>query len=266
MIIITNFTKSLSLRGLGEHMIQINQLSKKYKGAEDYSVIDLNLTISKGEIFGLLGPNGAGKTTLISMLSSLLKPTSGSFTINGLTYQENKNELKQLIGIVPQEYALYPSLTAYENLIYFGSMYGLKGEALKERIHSLIETLGLSDFSNKKISTFSGGMKRRINLIASMLHRPKVLFLDEPTVGVDVQSKNVIIDHLKQLNADGTTIIYTSHHLNEAEHFCTYVAIIDYGKLICKGTPKELIAQQEDAHNLEDIFLARTGNALRDYA
>lgn len=247
-------------------MIQINQLSKKYKDAEDYSVNDLNLTITDGEIFGLLGPNGAGKTTLISMLSSLLKPTSGSFTINGLTYQENKNELKQLIGIVPQEYALYPSLTAYENLTYFGSMYGLKGEFLKERIHSQLEILGLSDFANKKINTFSGGMKRRVNLIASMLHRPKVLFLDEPTVGVDVQSKNVIIDHLKQLNADGTTIIYTSHHLNEAEHFCTHVAIIDHGRLICEGTPKELIAQQENAHNLEDVFLAHTGNALRDYA
>lgn len=247
-------------------MIQINQLSKKYKNANFYSVQALDLTISDGEIFGLLGPNGAGKTTLISMLSSLLKPTSGSFTINGLTYQENKNELKQLIGIVPQEYALYPSLTAYENLTYFGSMYSLNGEMLKERIHSLLEILGLSDFANKKIKTYSGGMKRRINLIASMLHRPKVLFLDEPTVGVDVQSKNVIIDYLKQLNSNGTTIIYTSHHLNEAEHFCTRVAIIDHGKLICKGIPKELIAKQENAHNLEDVFLAKTGKALRDYA
>ena len=246
-------------------MIQINQLSKKYKGADFYSVNELDLNIVEGEIFGLLGPNGAGKTTLISMLSSLLKPTSGSFTINGLNYHKNKNKLKQLIGIVPQEYALYPSLTAYENLHYFGSMYGLKGNLLKERIMTYLKILGLSDFSHKKISAFSGGMKRRVNLIASILHEPKVLFLDEPTVGVDVQSKNAIIEHLKTLNTNGTTIIYTSHHLNEAELFCTRVAIIDHGRLLCKGVPKELIAKY-DAHTLEDVFLAQTGKALRDYA
>lgn len=247
-------------------MIQINQLSKKYKGAEDFSVSELNLNIGKQEIFGLLGPNGAGKTTLISMLSSLIKPTSGSFSINGLSFQENKKELKNLIGIVPQEYALYPSLTAYENLSYFGSTYNLKGNVLKEKIHNHLETLGLSKFANKKISTFSGGMKRRINLIASILHEPKILFLDEPTVGVDVQSKNVIIAHLKQLNASGTTMIYTSHHLNEAEDFCSRVAIIDNGKIITKGKPSELVASQENAKNLEDVFLAITGKALRDYA
>jgi len=247
-------------------MIQINQLSKKYKGAEDFSVSGLDLKINEQEIFGLLGPNGAGKTTLISMLSSLIKPTSGDFTINGLTYQKNKKELKQLIGIVPQEYALYPSLTAFENLSYFGSTYGLKGNYLREKIHLHLETLGLSNFANKKISTFSGGMKRRVNLIASILHAPKVLFLDEPTVGVDVQSKNVIIEHLKQLNAAGTTMIYTSHHLNEAEEFCSRVAIIDNGKIITKGRPSELVASHENANNLEDVFLAITGKALRDYA
>lgn len=246
-------------------MIQIHQLSKKYKGAENYSVRNLDLIVEDQEIFGLLGPNGAGKTTLISMLSFLLKPTSGSFTINNLSFKENKKELKQLIGIVPQEYALYPTLTAYENLFYFGSMYGLKGNDLKDRIHTHLETLGLSRFADKKIDTFSGGMKRRINLIASILHNPKVLFLDEPTVGVDVQSKNVIIDHLKQLNANGTTIIYTSHHLNEAEHFCTRVAIIDQGTIITKGVPSDLIAAQENARNLEDVFLALTGKALRDH-
>ncbi|RMA65732.1 ABC transporter ATP-binding protein [Ulvibacter antarcticus] len=247
-------------------MIEINQLSKKYKGAEDFSVLDLTLTVNDGEIFGLLGPNGAGKTTLISMLSSLVKPTSGSFTINELNYKENKLELKKLIGIVPQEYALYPSLTAYENLSYFGSMYGLKGATLKKEIKDHLETLGLSKFANKRVETFSGGMKRRVNLIASILHNPKVLFLDEPTVGVDVQSKNVIIDHLKQLNKNGTTMIYTSHHLNEAEDFCTRVAIIDQGSIVVKGKPTDLISQQQDARNLEEVFLAITGKALRDYA
>lgn len=246
-------------------MLHIQKLSKKYKGADYFSVSNLDLDILKGEIFGVLGPNGAGKTTLISMLCSLIKPTSGTFTINNLDYTNNKKELKQLIGIVPQEYALYPSLTAYENLSYFGSMYGLKGKVLKESIHLYLEKMGLLEFANKKIEIFSGGMKRRINLIASILHQPKILFLDEPTVGVDVQSKNVIIDHLKQLNKEGTTIVYTSHHLNEAEHFCSRVAIIDNGKIILKGKPKELISSNEKAHNLEDVFIRYTGKELRDH-
>jgi len=247
-------------------MIHITKLSKRYKDAENYSVHNLDLNIEEGAIFGLLGPNGAGKTTLISMLSSLLKPTSGSFSIDGLNYREHKSDLKQRIGIVPQEYALYPSLTAYENLYYFGSMYGLQGNALKTEILEHIEILGLSKFAHKKIANFSGGMKRRINLIASILHRPKVLFLDEPTVGVDVQSKNVIMEYLGQLNAEGTTILYTSHHLIEAEEFCTRVAIIDLGKIVCQGAPQTLIAQQENAKNLEEVFLAQTGKALRDHA
>lgn len=247
-------------------MIQINQLSKIYKGAEAYSVCNLDLYIEEGEIFGLLGPNGAGKTTLISILCSLLKPTSGSFTINGLNFRDNRNQLKQIIGIVPQDYALYPTLTAYENLYYFGSMYGLKGASLKNSIKDHLEILGLSRFANKRVVNFSGGMKRRVNLIASILHNPKVLFLDEPTVGVDVQSKNVIIEHLEALNRSGTTIVYTSHHLNEAENFCKRVAIIDHGKVICMGEPENLIAHQKNAHNLEDVFLAQTGKALRDHA
>ncbi|MBT7242133.1 MAG: ABC transporter ATP-binding protein [Flavobacteriaceae bacterium] len=246
-------------------MLHIQKLSKKYKGADYFSVSNLDLDILKGEIFGVLGPNGAGKTTLISMLCSLIKPTSGTFTINNLDYINNKKELKQLIGIVPQEYALYPSLTAYENLSYFGSMYGLQGKVLKESIHLYLEKMGLLEFANKKIEIFSGGMKRRINLIASILHQPKILFLDEPTVGVDVQSKNVIIDHLKQLNKEGTTIVYTSHHLNEAEHFCSRVAIIDNGKIILKGKPKELISSNKKAHNLEDVFIRYTGKELRDH-
>lgn len=247
-------------------MIEILNLSKKYKNADEYAVQNLNLKIDEGEIYGLLGPNGAGKTTLISMLTSLLKPTSGSFTIDGLNFQENKNELKKIIGVVPQEYALYPTLTAYENLYYFGSMYGLKGKDLKKSIEQHLEIMGLSKFAHKKTATFSGGMKRRVNLIAGILHHPKVLFLDEPTVGVDVQSKNVIIEHLTNLNKEGTTIVYTSHHLNEAENFCTHVAIIDRGEIVVEGMPSELIANQKNANNLEDVFLAQTGKALRDHA
>lgn len=247
-------------------MIEIRQLSKKYKNADEFAVDNLNLTIHEKEIFGLLGPNGAGKTTLISILTSLLKPTSGSFSINGLNFQENKHQLKEIIGVVPQEYALYPTLTAFENLVYFGSMYGLKGKNLENSVLEHLEIMGLSKFAHKKTGNFSGGMKRRVNLIAGILHRPKVLFLDEPTVGVDVQSKNVIIGFLKKLNAEGTTIVYTSHHLNEAEVFCTRVAIIDRGTVIISGIPSELIKNQPGAKNLEDVFLAETGKALRDYA
>ncbi|WP_044633615.1 ABC transporter ATP-binding protein [Neotamlana sedimentorum] len=247
-------------------MIVIDKISKKYVGADNYSVSNLSLSIKDQEIFGLLGPNGAGKTTLISMLCALVKPTSGHFTINNLNYKQHKTEIKKLIGIVPQEYALYPTLTAFENLKYFGSMYGLKGKALNQKILSHLEILGLEKFANKKIDTFSGGMKRRVNLLASILHNPKVLILDEPTVGVDVQSKNVIINFLKELNANGTTIIYTSHHLNEAEQFCTKVAIIDHGKIIIEGKPKDLINKSDDLHNLEDVFISLTGKELRDYA
>ncbi|WP_394758598.1 ABC transporter ATP-binding protein [Flavobacterium sp.] len=229
-----------------------------------YSLSDFTLSIHEGQIFGLLGPNGAGKTTLISMLCGLVKPTSGSFSIDDLTYAKNSSEIKKIIGVVPQEYALYPTLTARENLLYFGSMYGLKGNDLKEKVIESLDFLGLLKFADKRIETFSGGMKRRINLIAGILHNPKVLFLDEPTVGVDVQSKNAIIDYLKKLNKNGTTIIYTSHHLSEAQDFCTDIAIIDRGKIYAQGTPNSLIASTANARNLEDVFISLTGKELRD--
>ncbi|MGK4568436.1 ABC transporter ATP-binding protein [Flavobacterium sp. 3HN19-14] len=246
-----------------QHIIQITQLSKKYKGAEDFALNDFTLDVNKGSIFGLLA-NGAGKTTLISMLCGLLKPTSGSFTIDGLTYAKNGNDIRKIIGVVPQEYALYPTLTARENLMYFGSMYGLKGDNLKEKVIESLDLLGLLKFADKRIETFSGGMKRRVNLIAGILHNPKVLFLDEPTVGVDVHSKNAIIEYLTRLNKNGTTIIYTSHHLSEAEHFCTDIAIIDQGKIFAMASPEALIAATPDAVHLEHVFLALTGKDLRD--
>jgi len=245
-------------------IIQITALSKKYKDAETYSLEDFTLTIKEGQIFGLLGPNGAGKTTLISMLCGLIKPSSGSFTIDNMTYSKNSREIKKIIGVVPQEYALYPTLTARENLMYFGSMCGLKGTDLKEKVIESLDFLGLLKFADKRIETFSGGMKRRVNLIAGILHNPKVLFLDEPTVGVDVQSKNAIIDYLKQLNQKGTTIIYTSHHLVEAQDFCTDIAILDRGKIHAQGTPADLIAATANARNLEDVFISLTGKDLRD--
>jgi ABC-2 type transport system ATP-binding protein len=229
-----------------------------------YSLNAVSLEIKEGQIFGLLGPNGAGKTTLISMLCGLIKPTSGHFTIDDLNYTDHSSKIKKIIGVVPQEYALYPTLTARENLHYFGSMYGLKGSYLKDKVIETLDLLGLLKFADKRIETFSGGMKRRVNLIAGILHNPKVLFLDEPTVGVDVQSKNAILDYLKMLNQNGTTIIYTSHHLAEAEDFCTNIAILDQGKIYAQGTPSSLIESTQEARNLEEVFISLTGNYLRD--
>lgn len=244
--------------------IVIKNLYKKYQNADSFSVNDISLNIDRKEVFGILGPNGAGKTTLISMLAGIIKPTSGNFSIDGLDFKHHSRRLKQIIGIVPQEYALYPTLTARENLMFFGSLYGLQHDKLKKDIEIGLERMGLSQFSDKKVEQFSGGMKRRCNLIAGTLHNPKVLFLDEPTVGVDVQSKKVIIDFLQELNQKGTCIIYTSHHLSEAQEFCTHIAIIDSGKILTNGSPKELISQTSNANNLEDVFISLTGKELRD--
>lgn len=244
--------------------IEIRDLYKKYQAADVYSINGLNLTIAQQEIFGILGPNGAGKTTLISILCNLIHPSSGSFTILGETYKNNRFEIKQRMGVVPQDIALYPTLTARENLRYFGSMYGLKGKMLTDKITEGLSLLGLAKFADKKINTYSGGMKRRVNLIAGTLHQPDILFLDEPTVGVDVQSKNAIIDFLKKINHEKTTLVYTSHHLLEAQDFCTQIAIMDQGKIYAQDSPRQLINRVSGAKNLEDVFIALTGKELRD--
>ncbi|AJA68334.1 ABC transporter, ATP-binding protein [Myroides odoratimimus] len=246
-----------------QKIIDIECLYKKYEGSEFFSVKDLTLCIDKGTFFGFLGPNGAGKTTLISMLCGLIKPTSGKLLVNELSYRTHASIIKQQIGVVPQEYALYPTLTAYENLCFLGSMYGLKGKALKERINYYFDYLGLEAFKHKRVDTFSGGMKRRVNLIAGILHKPSILFLDEPTVGVDLQSRLVIVDFLKQLHQGGTTILYTSHHLAEVEELCTEIAIIDKGTIYALGTSEEL-KEQTNTETLEQAFLSLTGTNLRD--
>ena len=245
-------------------IIEINALVKQYKNADFQSLQGVDLSIPKGAIFGLLGPNGAGKTTLISILCGLIKPTSGSFTIDGLYPEKNAKEIKNKIGIVPQEYALYPTLTAYENLMYFGSLYDISKKRLKALVEEYLSLLGLEAFMHKKIQTFSGGMKRRVNLIAGILHQPEVLFLDEPTVGVDVQSRATIIEFLNKLNQQGTTIVYTSHLMAEAQEFCTDIAIIDQGRILTKGSISELIHQIPEAVSLEEVFIKLTGKRLRD--
>lgn len=243
--------------------IEVNNLVKRYKGNDQAAVNTISFSISKGSIFGLLGPNGAGKTTTLSVLCGLLLPSSGTATVLGHSLKNDLGLIKKKIGVVPQEIALYPALTAFENLRYIGNMYGLKGNILQEKIEQHLQLVGLTEQRNKRIETFSGGMKRRINLIAGLLHSPEIVFLDEPTVGVDVQSRNLITEHLHTLNKQGCTIVYTSHLMEEAENLCTEIAIIDRGILITQGEPKNLIAK-EGTNNLEALFLKLTGKHLRD--
>ncbi len=247
-----------------EKIIEIIDLHKRYKDATVDAIRNITLTIYKNEIFGILGPNGAGKTTTISILCGIFKPTSGHIIVDGMTFERDRESIKKIIGVVPQDMALYPTLTARENLSYFGHMLGMRGRELKERINYCLHIFGLDKNADIRVSRYSGGMKRRVNLIAGILHQPKILFLDEPTVGIDVQSRNVIRDILLELNRNGTTILYTSHHLEEAETFCTRVAIIDNGQIITLGTPPELILKNSGSKSLEDVFLHLTGYNLRD--
>lgn len=248
----------------GNTIIETHNLCKIFKGSDAPVVNDISFTVGRSEVFGLLGPNGAGKTTTISILCGLFPPASGRVIIDGMSLEGDLAGIKQIIGVVPQDIALYPTLSARENLNFYGNMYGITGKKLKDKIELWLNNFGLRDAADRRVSTYSGGMKRRVNLIAGILHDPKILFLDEPTVGVDVQSRNVIMEHLQALNKAGTTIIYTSHHMEEAEHFCTQVAIIDYGKIIAKGSPEELIAAYPGCSNLESVFLHLTKRKLRD--
>jgi ABC-2 type transport system ATP-binding protein len=245
-------------------IIEITDLTKIYRGSEGPAVDGISLRIEPNEIFGLLGPNGAGKTTTISILCGIFSPTRGTVKIDGFDISRDLEKIKHIIGVVPQDLALYPTLTAMENLTFFGNMYGLKGKALKDRIMDCLHVFGLEKVADKKVANYSGGMKRRVNLIAGLLHHPKVLFLDEPTVGIDVQSRVVILDYLKRINSEHTTIIYTSHYMEEAENLCSRVAIVDRGKIISIGNPKELVKEHPEFKNLENIFIHLTGKEMRD--
>jgi len=245
-------------------IIEIRELTKQYKGADEPALRAISLDIFPNEIFGLLGPNGAGKTTTISILCGLFPPTRGSVMIDGMDIHTNINRIKQIIGVVPQDIALYPTLTARENLTFFGNMYGLRGNVLKGKIDHYLAEFGLEKHAGKIVAKYSGGMKRRVNLIAGLLHDPKIIFLDEPTVGIDVQSRVEILHYLKEINKKGTTIIYTSHYMEEAENLCSRVAIIDRGNIISLGNPKELVAEHPEFKNLENIFIHLTGKELRD--
>lgn len=224
---------------MNETILEARDLVKRYG---DLAAVDnVNLAIRKGEIFGLLGPNGAGKTTIISMITGLLKPDDGSITVGGLDVQTEPNAVKARLGLVPQELALYPTLSARENLSFFGSIYGLGGRQLRERVEAMLAMVELTERAGEPVQTYSGGMKRRVNIAAGLLHQPEVLFLDEPTVGVDPQSRNAIFEAVEALNRAGMTVIYTTHYMEEAQRLCHRVAIIDDGQIIALDTPHALI-------------------------
>jgi len=224
---------------MSEPILIAQELHKSY--GDNHAVDGVSLQVARGEVFGLLGPNGAGKTTTISMLTGLFPPDSGSITVDGLDLAKQTTAAKAKMGLVPQDLALYPTLSARQNLTFWGRIYGLKGKQLSSRVGEVLKMVELTDKADKKIDTYSGGMKRRINIGAGLLHRPDVLFLDEPTVGVDPQSRNAIFDYVEELNRAGMTVIYTTHYMEEAERLCHRVAIVDLGKVIALDTPTALI-------------------------
>ena len=242
-------------------ILEVQNLVKKY--GDFTAVAGVSFAIEQGEIFSLLGPNGAGKTTTISVLSCLLKPTSGDAIIGGHSVARDSLKVREVIWVVPQDIALYNMLSARENLMFWGRMYGMGGAALKQRVSEVLEQIGLTDKANAKVETYSGGMKRRVNIGVGLLHKPRIIYMDEPTVGIDPQSRRSILDTVKDLNKQGMTVLYTTHYMEEAQELSDRVGIIDHGKLIALGTQKELtkivgeydtlrlhIGEEDDAENL----------------
>jgi ABC-2 type transport system ATP-binding protein len=225
-------------------LIQVHNLVKKY--GSHRAVDDLSFAVGKGELFGLLGPNGAGKTTTISVLATLLPGDGGSASIGGFDVADQSDDVRRLIGIVPQEIALYPDLNARDNLNFWGRLYGLKGAALVSRVDELLEMADLTAQAGQKVDGYSGGMKRRLNLAVGLVHAPEVLFLDEPTVGIDAHARSKILTLIGDLAAGGLTVIYTTHYLEEAEQLCDRIGVIDQGRLVALGDKEDLIRQIGD--------------------
>jgi ABC-2 type transport system ATP-binding protein len=222
-----------------QNAIQVQNLHKDF--GEIKAVQGISFTVQSGEIFSLLGPNGAGKTTTISMISCLLQPNEGDVLVAGHSIRKDPMAVKAAIGVVPQEIALYEDLSARENLNFWGKMYGLRGPALRQRVDQVLDVIGLADRQKGAVSKFSGGMKRRLNIGIALLHRPQVIIMDEPTVGIDPQSRRNILDSVLQLNRDGTTVLYTTHYMEEAQELSDHIAIMDHGKLMACGTHEELV-------------------------
>jgi len=240
-------------------LIEAKGIKKYYKKVRAVDGIDLE--IRQGEILGILGPNGAGKSTAISVISSLIRPDEGDVFFKGESILKNPAAIRQVMGIVPQEVALYPDLSAAENLKFFGKLYGLRGEKLKTRMQEVLDLLELNGRAKDAVKNYSGGMKRRVNIGAALLHHPEVLIMDEPTVGIDPQSRSHILDTVKALNKKGMTIIYTSHYMEEVEQLCDRIYVMDHGKVIATGT-------KEDLKNLmggDDIVSLKTDRASEGF-
>lgn len=236
-------------------MITVRSVSKSFGNIE--AVKNISFTIEKGKIFGILGPNGAGKSTIVNILNTRVKPDKGDVIIDGVNIKDDGEIIKLIMGVVPQEIALYEELSAYENLMFWGGLYNIPKSELKANVDNTLEIVDLSLRKNDKIKTFSGGMKRRINIACSLLHNPKILVLDEPTVGVDPQNRNHIFEVIERLNNEGMTIIYTTHYMEEAERFCDDIAIIDVGRIIAQGTLKEL----RQISNVKDLLTIKLADA-----
>ncbi len=224
---------------MNQTAISVQNLQKSF--GENHAVQGVSFEVTEGEIFSLLGPNGAGKTTTISMLSCLLQPDDGDAQVMGHSIRTDDMGVKSVLGVVPQEIALYEDLTARENLTFWGKMYGLRGAALKSRVKEVLDVIGLSDRANERVGKYSGGMKRRVNIGVALLHKPKVIYMDEPTVGIDPQSRRNILDSVVALKNQGMTVLYTTHYMEEAEELSDHIAIMDHGKMIACGTNEELV-------------------------
>jgi ABC-2 type transport system ATP-binding protein len=245
-------------------VLQVCELAKTYANAPLPALDGLSLELHRGEILGLLGPNGAGKTTAISIMNTLLRPSAGQVMICGIDAVRYPNRVRALFGSVPQEIALFERLSVAENLFYFGRMHGLQGARLKAAVEKGLHVAGLTARAAEQVGTFSGGMKRRANLVAGILHQPPLLFLDEPTVGIDAQSRNLILESLMALRDQGTAMVYTTHYMEEARQLCSRVAIIDHGRRLALGSPQALIDQSPGCEDLGDLYLRLTGRQLRD--
>ena len=238
-----------------------------HKSFHDFKAVDgVSFSIVKGEIFGLLGPNGAGKTTTIRMLSTVLQADSGDVTVGGHSIRKNAAAVRALIGVCPQDLALYEDLSALENLVFFGRMGGLDTQAARNQADDYLKLMGLQERAKGKVAKFSGGMKRRINLAIALMGNPQLVFMDEPTVGIDPQSRNNIYETIEGLRNNGMTILYTTHYMEEADRLCDHIAIMDGGRIIAMDTPRVLKGKigDSDKATLEDVFLKLTGRSLRD--
>ncbi|HEY5525369.1 MAG TPA: ABC transporter ATP-binding protein [Clostridium sp.] len=244
----------------------LDKVSKKY---DNKTVVDhISFEIEKGEIFGFLGPNGAGKSTTMDMICSLVKLTSGKINVFGYDNKKDMKKIKEKLGYIPQELAIHGNLKAWENVELFAALYGLKGKELKAAVEESLDLVGLSEHRNGFAKNFSGGMKRRLNIACALSHKPELLIFDEPTVGIDPQSRNYILEKIKYINKQGATIIYTSHYMEEVEAICSRIAIMDNGRIIALGTKEELVSLVSDSDknmSLEEVFLTLTGKSLRDY-